>query len=65
MGLPGLEDGLALAWRLQTLTDPPRLIAVTGHPPDRIPPTPFINVFLKPVDPEALVAAVDAALSGA
>jgi CheY-like chemotaxis protein len=58
LGLPRLEDGLALAWRFRSLADAPRLVAVTGHPPERLPRELFSELLMKPVDPADIVALV-------
>jgi two-component system OmpR family response regulator len=63
IGLSGA--GYALAARLVTLKPPPRLIAVTGRPPEDVPNAKLFDAYLlKPCDPEDLVAAVSRALSG-
>jgi CheY-like chemotaxis protein len=58
------QDGVSLAWRLQTLPTPPRVIALSASSHAQVHASPFTAVLLRPVEPEALITAVDAALSG-
>jgi two-component system, OmpR family, response regulator len=58
LSLPRLEDGLSFAWRVKASAHPPAMIAVTGHPPERIPGNLFAAYFMKPVEPGVIVQAV-------
>jgi CheY-like chemotaxis protein len=58
LGLPRIEDGLALARRLQELPQAPPLIALTGYAESRLPKGVFRAYLMKPFDPDALVATV-------
>ena len=59
LGLPGREEGLALARQLRAQTLPSPIVAVSGYErpaaPDR---SLFAAYVVKPVDPEELVAVV-------
>jgi len=58
LGLPRLEGGLALAWRLRGRAESVPIIAVTGHPRERLPDKLFSGYLMKPIDLDALVRTV-------
>ena len=59
LGLPRLEDGVALARELREQSAPSPIIAVSGHRlPDSVDHSLFAAYVMKPIDPDELTAVV-------
>ena len=59
LGLPRLEDGVALARRLREHAAPSPIVAVSGHRlPESFERSLFAAYLLKPFDPEELIAVI-------
>ena len=58
LGLPRLEDGLALARALRALPDPAPIVAVSGYTLDNANASLFVAGLFKPFEIDELVAVV-------